>query len=86
MDLQEPVQDKLGFVYEKSAIVEYINKRSQGNRRPCPCPVAGTSHTVTVAELRVCAGVVAEKKKAARGQGQGTQGATQEDTEFVTDL
>lgn len=46
-DLDDPVEDNRGFVYERAAIVQYI-----GRAKSKECPVAGTQHTVTVAELK----------------------------------
>ena len=40
MELENPVEDDKGYVYDKAAIVDYLRKeRRQG--RDATCPVAG---------------------------------------------
>jgi hypothetical protein len=46
-NLDHPVRDQLGYVYERSAILMMI-----GNAARVPCPVLGTMHTVSVADLK----------------------------------
>ena len=65
MELEEPVVDKMNFVYEKTAILQMIK-----NKRFIKCPVAGTMHDVTAAELKPASRLIAEKKKLARHGGK----------------
>ena len=51
-DLADPVKDKAGYVYDRSAIEQYIN--AQARRRgpdDVRCPVSGTAHVVRIEEL-----------------------------------
>jgi len=64
------VKDTVGYVYEKSAITHHI--KASGGR--AVCPVAGTSHTITLAEMRPAAAVIAAQRRAAGGKGQANKG------------
>ena len=46
-DIEEPVQDQKGYVYDKMAIEQYIRKKGGS----CPCPQSGTSHAVSYTHL-----------------------------------
>ena len=46
-DLDEPLEDLKGYVYEAAAILDYL-----GRKTSVPCPVAGTVHTVKRADLK----------------------------------
>ena len=66
-ELQEPVADAYNFVYEKSAMVQYI----ESQRVPLvKCPVAGTGHMVTLQELKPALAVIAAKRKGVRQKKQ----------------
>ena len=69
LELEQPVQDRVGMVYDKAAMVEYIKKHG-GHDQRVPCPVAGTTHTVTLSELRPAAAVVAAKRRAKGRKGK----------------
>mmetsp|Transcript_138 Transcript_138/g.301 ORF Transcript_138/g.301 Transcript_138/m.301 type:complete len:250 (-) Transcript_138:266-1015(-) len=72
MELVEPVEDKKGYIYEKEHILQMLR---QARGQPIKCPEAGTSHMVTLAELRPSRRVQREKR---RQVFQGTQaGGTQ---------
>ena len=45
--IDEPVEDKMGFIYEKDAIMRYI-----GSKKSVDCPEAGTRHKVSKADLK----------------------------------
>lgn len=49
--LKEPVEDSKGFVYEKSALIDYIRKTSRG-RGPVRAPIAEVNHCITEKEIR----------------------------------
>jgi hypothetical protein len=36
LEIEEPVEDQKGFVYEKAAIIEHIRKNGTGNEVACP--------------------------------------------------
>ncbi|CAD7703049.1 unnamed protein product [Ostreobium quekettii] len=63
LDLHDPVQDERGFIYEREVIEAYIKEASR-NRSTVTCPVAGTSHKITVASLRPAAGVISKQRQA----------------------
>lgn len=64
--LNEPVEDAKGFIYEKKAIVEFIGRKSSRE-----CPMAGTTHKVTVAELRESRVALKLKQRAQAVAGDG---------------
>ncbi len=76
MDLQEPVEDKMTFVYERWAIEEMLNKKGGG---PIHCPVAGTTHTVCLTDLKPARALLAEKR---RGGGRKKR-AAEDDADLV---
>lgn len=44
MDLKEPVQDNMGFIYEKEDLETYMKQvRGRNGRFPCPVAASGTS-------------------------------------------
>ena len=73
LDLEDPVEDHKGYVYEKSAMEQFINKSSSGSKK---CPAAGTSHQVTLADLRPCIALTVMKRRRVLSQ---TQPSTQVD-------
>ncbi|KAJ9506647.1 hypothetical protein QJQ45_003731 [Haematococcus lacustris] len=61
LELKEPVEDPAGYVYEKEAVMAMIRR----SRLPTlPCPVAGTSHTISAAGLKPSRRIVRERRKA----------------------
>jgi len=65
--LQEAVEDAQGFVYEREAIVQYI-----GKKKHVQCPVSGTGHNVTLAELKPSRAAAKLKQRAAYQTGWST--------------
>ncbi|KAL4521323.1 hypothetical protein Ndes2437B_g08086 [Nannochloris sp. 'desiccata'] len=61
LELEDPVVDHMNFVYDKACILQIIGKKES-----IKCPVAGTMHNVTAAELKPAKKVIAERKKLAR--------------------
>jgi len=61
LELEDPVVDRMNFVYDKVYILQMI-----GKKKSIKCPVAGTMHEVTAAQLKPASKVIAEKKKLAR--------------------
>lgn len=59
-EMEDPVEDARGFVYEREAIVQYI-----GKSKSTACPVAGTNHKVTVSELKPSRAAKKFKQRAA---------------------
>ena len=41
LDLECPVEDEKGYVYEKAAIIDYLRKEQRVGRGVAACPVAG---------------------------------------------
>ncbi|KAK9829294.1 hypothetical protein WJX72_004993 [[Myrmecia] bisecta] len=72
MELTEPVEDQLGFVYERKEIEEYIRRK----RGSCACPMAATSHTITLADLKKANKVLREQRR----QQHATQPTQEDDT------
>lgn len=60
-DIEEPVQDQKGYVYERRAIEQYIRSKRGA---PVPCPQSGTSHALTLADLKPAKAVVRMRKRA----------------------
>lgn len=60
LELEQPVEDRAGFVYDKAAITRAL----QANGGAIVCPVAGASHTVRMADLRPCRRIERAKKAA----------------------
>ena len=75
LELDDPVEDGMAFVYERWAIAEMLDKRRGGGM---PCPVAGTTHTVCMADLKPARAVLAAKKK-----GRGQRPAPEDDADVV---
>lgn len=73
LELEDPVVDHMNFVYDKAVILQMIGKKSS-----IKCPVAGTMHDVTAAELKPANKVIAEKKKLARLGGKNARKQTNE--------
>jgi hypothetical protein len=78
LELDEPVADRMNIVYEKQFILQMI-----GRKASIKCPVAGTVHEITAAELKPATRVIAEKKKLAR---QGGKNAKKQDEGEVLEL
>jgi hypothetical protein len=65
-DLNEPLEDSKGYVYEAAAIIDYI-----GRKTSVQCPVAGTTHTVKRAELKPSRHVMRLKARREAGLDEG---------------
>jgi hypothetical protein len=63
LDLDDPVVDKVGFVYERAAILSMLRNARHSSMK---CPVAGTVHTIDEKELRPATAVLMEKRRVAR--------------------
>eukprot|EP00890_Picochlorum_soloecismus_P005823 jgi/Picsp_1/6241/NSC_03595-R1_protein len=61
IDLDEPVEDAKGFVYEKKPLVDYL-RQAKGRRKS---PIAETNHIVTVNELKPAKHVLAAQRRRA---------------------
>ncbi|KAK9831686.1 hypothetical protein WJX74_006133 [Apatococcus lobatus] len=69
-DLDEPVEDEQGVVYERAAILDYLRR----NCGTSVCPIAGMSHTITAASLRASKRILREqrRRREQREQGEGS--------------
>ena len=61
MELDEPVEDRRGFVYEKADILRFI-----GRQGTIQCPVSGTNHSVSADQLQPARAVLKMQKLAQR--------------------
>jgi hypothetical protein len=69
IDLDEPVEDQKGFVYEGAAIKENVRRYGR-----IECPVAGASHYIGLSDLKPCRRVLRMQKHRQRhGPGAGQQ-------------
>ncbi|PNH10211.1 hypothetical protein TSOC_003105, partial [Tetrabaena socialis] len=59
LELEQPVRDSLGYVYESASIREYLRSNPNGMKHP----VAGVQHLLTLAELKPAAEVEREKRR-----------------------
>lgn len=86
LELDQPVMDLVGFVYDKAAILQHIKRMQHvpGGRQSVQCPVAGTAHRITEAELRPATAVLAAKARGGPRGGTAAQRAQQ--AEDVVDL
>ena len=72
LELESPVEDQQGYVYEQAAILEYIRREEakpapRGHTvHPCACPVAGTTHVLTAHGMRPARAVKREMERRAR--------------------
>ena len=75
VDIDEPVADEKGYVYERAAIEDYIRRngkpegRGGAGEKVMSCPVAGTSHQVAVSKLKPSREVEKLKRLKARQVG-----------------
>jgi hypothetical protein len=74
VDLQEPVEDHMGFVYERNAIVEAFQHAARTeNSAFIECPVPGASHTIFLHQLKPANRRRLQRLARARQQQAGTQ-------------
>eukprot|EP00740_Mantoniella_antarctica_P018412 CAMPEP_0198692904 /NCGR_PEP_ID=MMETSP1468-20131203/238122_1 /TAXON_ID=1461545 /ORGANISM="Mantoniella sp, Strain CCMP1436" /LENGTH=237 /DNA_ID=CAMNT_0044447165 /DNA_START=32 /DNA_END=742 /DNA_ORIENTATION=+ len=59
-EIEEPVVDQKGYVYDKKAITQYINQK--GGK--APCPQSGTSHVISIKDLKPARSVLTQRKRA----------------------
>eukprot|EP00798_Chlamydomonas_sp_ICE-L_P020750 gene20750-27570_t len=62
MDLEDPVEDAKGFIYSKFAIEQHI--RQESRKGPVKCPVSGTSHYISIGELKASESIFRAKRRA----------------------
>jgi hypothetical protein len=89
LELEDPVEDQMGFVYEKSAIVDAIRKANNPrSRNKLTSPIAGTNHLIGMEDLKPSKAIKREQKKArlaaAGGGGAAGRGRGRDD-EVVLD-
>ncbi|KAG1678265.1 hypothetical protein FOA52_013886 [Chlamydomonas sp. UWO 241] len=73
--LDEAVTDRMGIIYEKKAVVDYLRQHGR-NGQPVVCPVAGASHTLTVGSLKPA--MQLERAKRRRMINQGAAGGSKD--------
>lgn len=61
MELDEPVEDLKGFVYERADIVRFMKQQQS-----ILCPVSGTNHSVSVGDLRPARAIMRAQSRAQR--------------------
>mmetsp|Transcript_15231 Transcript_15231/g.42629 ORF Transcript_15231/g.42629 Transcript_15231/m.42629 type:complete len:242 (-) Transcript_15231:72-797(-) len=62
MEMQEPVEDQKGYVYEKDHIINYIKSFTRKGKLAM-CPQAGTQHTLTESQLKPARAVLREQRR-----------------------
>jgi len=65
MELEDPVEDERGYVYEKAAVQDYIRQKPPGH---CQCPVSGTVHLITIEGLRPARVLKQAQRRARQGK------------------
>ncbi len=76
-ELQDPVEDQKGYVYDKKSIYDYIAHR--GAHGQVQCPVMGCAHMVSRATLKPCTRILKRRERQQRQQRWGgTQAQTQQ--------
>lgn len=70
-DIEQPVVDEKGIVYDKQAIEAYI--RQKGGR--AQCPQAGSAHILTIASLKPATRILNRRRQQQRWGTAGTQAA-----------
>ena len=65
MELEDPVEDERGYVYEKAAILDHIRLKQPGQ---CVCPVSGTMHVITAEGLRPARALKQAQRRARQGR------------------
>jgi len=78
-ELVDPVSDTKGYIYERKALLQYL----QRSGRPCPrvCPIAGSQHIVAPDELQSAELQIRKLKRLKKtfGETQTQAGGTQND-------
>jgi len=65
IQLKEPVEDSKGFVYEKSALIDYIRTKSMGRGR-VRAPIAEVNHYITAREIKPATSILQAQKARVR--------------------
>lgn len=78
MEIEEPVEDQKGYVYEKHDVVYYINS----NGGSVKCPSSATQHMITIPELKRAHKLIRQQK---HQRIHGTQRQSQDDVVDVDD-
>jgi hypothetical protein len=68
-DIEQPVVDEKGYIYDKQAIFNYIS--AKGGR--AQCPQAGASHILTIASLKPATRILNRRRQQQRWGTAGTQ-------------
>ncbi|KIZ00968.1 hypothetical protein MNEG_6995 [Monoraphidium neglectum] len=89
-DLEDPVEDQVGYVYERSAIEQHIRIHAHGC---CDAPFPGVSHRITIAGLKKSTKVLNQQRRRRLGLGaqqrrggQGGRGKGGGEAEEVIDV
>ena len=53
MEIDQVVEDHVGYVYDRQAMENYLARQRQEPGRPVPCPVQGSRHHVEMRQLKV---------------------------------
>jgi hypothetical protein len=70
-DLDEPVEDQKGYVYDKQGIYQYISSRgvpAGSAHAQVQCPVMGCNHMVSRATLKPCQRILRRRERQQRQQ------------------
>ena len=86
MELEEPVEDERGYVYEKAAILDHIRQQERRSPGQCVCPVSGTTHIITAAGLRPARAVKQAQRRRRLGRQPQQAGQSRRRSGDVLDL
>ena len=75
MELDDPVRDKRGYVYEKAPLLEYIKRKGQYNNGRAACPVAGAEHMLEKKDITSAHMLIAAIKRSERANRNAEAGA-----------
>ncbi|GIL43654.1 hypothetical protein Vafri_1332 [Volvox africanus] len=67
LDLENPVKDCLGYVYERSSIMEYLHAHPRGRKHPC----AGVNQDIKETDLKPAEDVLRAKRRQRLQQAMG---------------
>lgn len=71
MELEDPVEDEAGIVYDRAAIEGHIRSTMRTNRNnSVMCPLAGSTHEVSLNSLRTAAKVIRAQKRNQRREAE----------------
>lgn len=81
LELEDPVEDDQGIVYDRQSIESYIRSQARASQRNnVRCPLAGSTHTLSLDSLRTAQKVLRAQKRHRRRQANRTEAEFEDDT------